>query len=366
MPAWDLDCVEAAFAQAAVEPSLWGKALEVVSTETEAYGAVLFPAPGSVLPNLPHTDSMASCINDYFRDGWYLKDERNGGIPTLMRTGIADDFDAINIDRIRRHPYYQEYLASYGLQWFVAVRMLANDTLWILSIQRTIEQQPFSPDEKARLARLVHSLPSSVVIARALGRTNAATALDAFEISQTAVVLVDRQGRVICPNASAERLLTGEVCIRDRRIVAANSSATAALDRALHTMIFNRDGGGLGEPVLLPRHGRGPLLAYPGRLPALMANPLADCQAIVVFVDPDQCRRPQTAILRSIFKLTEAEARVAVHLATGESIELAADKLGISPLTARTQLKAIFSKTDTHRQGELVALLSRLIPFHRK
>jgi DNA-binding CsgD family transcriptional regulator len=34
--------------------------------------------------------------------------------------------------------------------------------------------------------------------------------------------------------------------------------------------------------------------------------------------------------------------------------------LGISKITARNQLKTIFSKTDTHRQSELVALLARL------
>lgn len=55
MPGWDLERIEAAFAEAAVEPSLWRQALEIVSAETEAFGAVLFPAPGSVLPNLPHT-----------------------------------------------------------------------------------------------------------------------------------------------------------------------------------------------------------------------------------------------------------------------------------------------------------------------
>ena len=65
------------------------------------------------------------------------------------------------------------------------------------------------------------------------------------------------------------------------------------------------------------------------------------------------------AILRTIFKLTNAEARLAAHLASGESIEAAAAKLAISPLTVRTQLKAIFTKTNTHRQSELVALLSR-------
>jgi DNA-binding CsgD family transcriptional regulator len=38
----------------------------------------------------------------------------------------------------------------------------------------------------------------------------------------------------------------------------------------------------------------------------------------------------------------------------GKSIEEAAEQLFISPHTARTHLKRIFMKTDTHRQTELV------------
>jgi DNA-binding CsgD family transcriptional regulator len=47
-------------------------------------------------------------------------------------------------------------------------------------------------------------------------------------------------------------------------------------------------------------------------------------------------------------------------MATGISIERAADQLGLSRATVRNQLKAVFAKTATNRQSELVALLSRL------
>ncbi|HKV13576.1 MAG TPA: DNA-binding protein, partial [Reyranella sp.] len=59
MPPWNLDRVEAAFAAASVDPSLWGKALDVVTAETEAFGALLLPAADDVLPDMPHTASMA-------------------------------------------------------------------------------------------------------------------------------------------------------------------------------------------------------------------------------------------------------------------------------------------------------------------
>jgi len=68
---------------------------------------------------------------------------------------------------------------------------------------------------------------------------------------------------------------------------------------------------------------------------------------------------PETRLML-IFRLTPAEARLAARLACGESLEEASERLAVSLGTARNQLKAIFTKTETNRQAELVALLWRV------
>jgi DNA-binding CsgD family transcriptional regulator len=93
----------------------------------------------------------------------------------------------------------------------------------------------------------------------------------------------------------------------------------------------------------------------------MTSNALADCQAIIILVDLDAKRRPHEGTLRTVFRLTEAEAKLAVQLASGESLEVIADRLEIAKETSRTQLQAIFSKTGAHRQAELVAMLSALL-----
>jgi DNA-binding CsgD family transcriptional regulator len=55
-----------------------------------------------------------------------------------------------------------------------------------------------------------------------------------------------------------------------------------------------------------------------------------------------------------------AEARLAALISTGISPKTVAEQLGIAKETARTQLKAVFAKTSTHRQSELVALLLQI------
>ena len=69
---------------------------------------------------------------------------------------------------------------------------------------------------------------------------------------------------------------------------------------------------------------------------------------------------PSEALLRRLFDLTPAEARLAQALARGDSLEQVAQALNVKRTTARTQLGAIFGKTQTSRQAQLVAILSRL------
>ncbi len=55
--------------------------------------------------------------------------------------------------------------------------------------------------------------------------------------------------------------------------------------------------------------------------------------------------------------LTQAEAKLAIQLANGKSLEESAESLHVSIHTVRTHLKSIFSKTGAKRQSELVAQL---------
>jgi DNA-binding CsgD family transcriptional regulator len=58
--------------------------------------------------------------------------------------------------------------------------------------------------------------------------------------------------------------------------------------------------------------------------------------------------------------LTPAEMRVAAMIAKGHGAKATAKKLGLSHETVRNHLKAIFAKTNTHRQSALAVLVVRM------
>jgi DNA-binding CsgD family transcriptional regulator len=360
LPAWNFDPAEQEFAEAGLDPTRWVKALDSLASATGSYGAVMLPLAGDTLPNVPYTENVSGVMEDYFRDGWHLRDERMRTVPTLTQRGVADDFDGHSAEEIARHPYYQEFLAPYRLQWYAGIKVACGDDLWAVALQRTIDQGPFSADEKDELARVSSRLSTGAAIARALSASAATGALEAFEMSGTAVVLLNRHGNVFKANQSAERLLVNDIQIVQGQLTATDARATTALNRAIHNLLW-RPTGGLSAPVALPRASRRPLLAYPARLSNSTANALADCQAMVILIDPDTRSRTPEMTLRSAFRLTEAEARLATQLAFGNSLETVADQFGIAKETARSQLKSIFAKTGVHRQAELVAVLAKLL-----
>src|SRR5262245_15705202 len=63
---------------------------------------------------------------------------------------------------------------------------------------------------------------------------------------------------------------------------------------------------------------------------------------------------PQADFLETRFGLRPAEARLVALLFAGASLRSCAKALGIQYDTARSYLKSVFQKTETHRQAELV------------
>ena len=72
---------------------------------------------------------------------------------------------------------------------------------------------------------------------------------------------------------------------------------------------------------------------------------------------------PDMPLLRALFDLSPAEAKLAAALASGMTLKEAAAGARIQINTARSYLDSIFRKTGTHQQSQLVALLKSAQPL---
>jgi DNA-binding CsgD family transcriptional regulator len=285
------------------------------------------------------------------------------GVSKLVQDRVISNVDCgtpVEIDCDSVHPGALERVS---LPYFAGVKVTADDKLFCLVIQRSIQQASFSAAELKDLANISSALSRAATEARALGLARAEGALSAFSVLGCAAVLLDHDGQLIHINQNAEQLLSGDVTINGGRIASFAHQATMVLDRELYA--FKRSPPSiLLKPLMpLPRRGnRRPLLIFALRVSAISKDVFSRRQIILKFIDLDVHPQPSESVLSLYFALSVAEARLARGVATGKSLDVLANELNITTQTARQELKSVFAKLNVHRQPELVALLSLLLP----
>jgi DNA-binding CsgD family transcriptional regulator len=181
--------------------------------------------------------------------------------------------------------------------------------------------------------------------------------------SSAAIFLLDSAGRVAFMNRAAEVLQAREdglrvsaACLRltaapeDEQLRALIGQAAIASRRATSApagvMRASRPSGRRSYAVWVVALARVPS-ALAGFRPAVC----------VLISDPERRLCPSPQHLKTLFNMSEAEARLAVQLADGQSLRRAAEHLGITYGTARSRLTQLFEKTSTRSQSELIRLL---------
>jgi DNA-binding CsgD family transcriptional regulator len=132
-----------------------------------------------------------------------------------------------------------------------------------------------------------------------------------------------------------------------------------ALDRALGSggAVATADGCLIGRrnDALRPLH----VLACPLECSTGFLTRVEGCaRAVVLVLDPEFS--PESGVehlLARLYSLTRAEAKVALQVIAGNRPATIADDFHVNIETVKTQLKAVFQKTDTTGQSELVRTL---------
>ena len=185
---------------------------------------------------------------------------------------------------------------------------------------------------------------------------------NALDLIGQPALAIDRFGLVIDMNASAECVFDDTVYVKCRRLVVTDAVAKSEMEALKIRLRTTPDTEPLpANPILVRRGTRGPLVIRTMPVHGAARSPFLGARAILLLSDLHKpASGAEPVMLSKLFELTPAEARLASLLHTGISLERIAEELGVTQSTARNQLKAVFAKTDTSRQGELIALLSRL------
>jgi DNA-binding CsgD family transcriptional regulator/PAS domain-containing protein len=272
---------------------------------------------------------------------------------------------------LKKTDFYQDTLKPQGLLHGLNMLLVRQPTgAAVLGLVRAPRQGLYTQEELALLRRLAPHLSRALQIDLRLASTQAqrdslAALLDHLT---TATVLLDATGEILYANAAAETLLARGDGLQGRggRLLAVHRGSQVALSQAIAAaQSCYRDLAIAPSPVVLhrPAGGRPYTALVVPCPPAAVDRAGLDPRAAVMLllVDPDTApRQSPTAILQALYGLTPKEARLAAVLATGPTLAAAAATLHVSLNTVKTQCQAIFAKTDTRRQADLVRLLRGL------
>jgi DNA-binding CsgD family transcriptional regulator len=341
--------------EAAVIPERWISVLDRLAQLADAEGTLLFAAaPGQ--PRWLSSDRIRGPIEAWVESSFYQDNPRGQRLVPTRESRFLTDLDAFTPEEIEREAFYTSFLRPNGLGWCVgtSIHSPAGDTL-VFSIEKAHAKGPVPREVAERLDPLRPHLARAALLSSRFGLERARATVEGLNLLGLPAAVVARQGRVLAAN--------------DALLAYAPELRIAAGDRAEFSNPKARALFAAACEGRLPPLASGasiPVARSPAR-PAFVVHVVPmrgqgrdvfSGAELLLYITPvvQQAGLP-SEILQALFDLSPAEARVAAMMTRGQSVKAIAESLSVKPNTIRVQLKAIFSKTGTGRQAELVSLL---------
>jgi DNA-binding CsgD family transcriptional regulator len=353
---------------AAMDETLWPRALKELTDLTGSQAATFWTLDSSEQPRLPTLTvlNFDPKFMDAYQDGMVPLDPTVQYLVRHPNEPIVHDGLVITEREKDRHAYYDWHGRHSDTRFRMVgqVRPVPGVQAGV-ALHRTRTVGRFESDDIERFSDLYGHLEKALAIGFRLGSLGALQqcTTELLDRNPAAVVLLDEHKRVVYANRSAEALRSSGDGIRlsSNGIVALRKQDHDRLQGLITRVLSAVTSPGAcpgGLMRVLRPSGKRPyaILVAPvsRRYPVLSVLRPAVC---IMITDPDGQRPLPSQRVQAAFGLTEAEARLASLLASGAELRSAASELKITYGTARARLAEIFQKTETRRQGELIKLL---------
>ncbi|MEV5834830.1 LuxR C-terminal-related transcriptional regulator [Nocardia sp. NPDC052112] len=352
--------------RAALHPREWSQALHDIVTALGAHR-------GGLVVSESNSRRMTACSlgADELRHSYNTRFWRIDPIARALEhqpAGVITTYEELlGSDYLHRHPFFCDWMVPHRLgNGILALLTSGTSTTWIGVYpdgSRDLDRAQAASAMRLLLPHLRNALNVQSCLTDA--RDAHSQAIAVLDAHRHGLVIVSSCGAVSYANPAALSILESRdgLGIGRRGHLESSDSRTAVGVRAMIDSAIRRHGPYAGGRTLIPRHsGRSSyaLLVLP--LDPKVGRPEdRTSAALVVIVDPDHETSGGPKALRQLYGLTGAEARVAAAASRGEGLRSIAEELAVSANTVRTHLQRVFEKTGTHRQAELVRVLTTVL-----
>lgn len=348
------------------QPDVWQEFVRQVTFLMDApLGAFLFIDPSlqasSVQANVGWPEDVLRQYEEYYGsiDAWYLAYKKH---QISGWTGVGSSLCPPH--ELEKTEFYNDFLRPADVYHECGIILEeGGGRLTVLTVNRSKHQMDFGSGQVRFLTSLVPHLKRALHLhKKMLGWQHMASAaayvVDTLDVG---LVGIGMDGNVCFMNRVAQVLLRTRKVFRvhQGRILVHSSLDQATLDRLLRTaghldlevpvggvISLSDDAGSVHLSVLPCRNGA----AYvPARL-----------KVLITITDPSSRPSSRAQVLCELFRLTPAEARISMLLASGIELNAIAESTRTTPNTVRSHLKSIYQKTNVSKQSQLVRLISLL------
>ena len=263
---------------------------------------------------------------------------------------------------------YQEYLKPLDIRHLLGADIYTRDGIECrFRVTRTGDSPKFDSEDKALVRMLLPHLKRAIQLHARLDVLECEYQLFSGTVNRLLLGMITfgPGGELIDMNQEARRILDEKdgISAIGKTLCVDTRNEGRELQRMIRSAVAGTtedDGPGVVEAMSITRpSGRSKLGVLVRAIPLGRWSESRQRPAAAVFLrDPESnAAHPSQELVRRLFGLTRMEAALALLLADGQTLDEAAESLGVRRNTARTHLRSIFCKTGVTRQTMLVRLL---------
>jgi DNA-binding CsgD family transcriptional regulator len=344
--------------EAAFVPEIWDDVLEEIARRSRSATGALFVCS----QDMPLRGRSTKDVHEFFER--FLSGPNPAEEPCVQRMMGEQPTSFVQVDDFLSPEELQAdagriLLRSLGIGVNAcSVVTLPKGAVAMFLFNRWIADGGYDTELLGTLDALRPHLARASLVSERLGLERAQNSVAIMENFGLPAAVLRPGGNVLAVNAQFEAL--------DALFIARAFGGVSIVDRSSNALLQTAIGN-MQKPDLPPLVASIPIASQVGLPPHVVHVVPLRRSAKDIFTSADlllvvtqvgvSTGVPSNAMVTALFDLSPAEARLALRLAIGVSLTEAARDCGLSIASARTYLSRIFSKTGTHSQHQLVALL---------